>query len=657
MLDPPEATARVAKPAADEGLRSRSVPAEVERVETLGDALANSRSRAAALTARWRNRTHGGASDKAEPHRRWLLHVPDVGPSCEAILADRLFFDLRPDEREGLLEFIRKSQDESGAWLDLSGRPDLSLTVLGWWARAEAGDDRKSESMIRAVRMVHALGGAQRANFSVRLWLAMAGQIPWSYLPAIPSELFLFSPLVPLSPARFSPWARGMLTPYVLIARAPTRLHLCDASDLLLRRKDGSLVAPRLTRHGLAGDLLQAFDRTVKLSRKFPRGPIPRWATARAERWIDGAQQQHGGWFSLRPTLSSLIALRVMGATSDDPRIRRGLDYLRNARGLARINQGVGAGAVAMAQGLGNTPLSTTARLMRCDPQESDVAWLLRQELSERGPWQERADAPAGGWPVEPGARHHLDLEATCMVLEALSTLPASSSRVAPAWAAIRRATDVLLAMQEAHGGFSRFERGESDVFMRHLPWMDADLLAYGDGGDSAHVRLSALALARLGRIGFRLDDDRIARGMRWLERQVSDEHAHREMSTLAAVARCVGTLCPDDHPLRREIERRVRARQHEDGSFGDVVDTSRALVALLDLGPVCVQADRAARHLVAAVEQMGDRLEHVGTISGDGFGLSSLCYDPSAGVLEITLALEAFARQGGTLGETRGSK
>ena len=312
------------------------------RITLPSDALTRALDRARTLAATWRGR---GA--RIERPRRsttanqsptpWLLTVPDVGPACEMLLADRLFHDLAPAEREGLAEWIRERQDtDSGAWLDARGRPDLSLTALGWWACKVAGDDASTDRMTRAVRVVHALGGAQRAHFSVRLWLAMGGQIPWSWLPAIPSELFLLPPSVPLSPARFSPWARGMLIPYQLIARAPARLQLPDAEALLLKRNDGTPVVPRLTRPGLAGDLLQAFDRTVKLSRKLPRGPLPGAAAQRALQWIDAHQQGHGGWFSVRPTLLSLVALRVAGAASDDPRIRRGLDYLRAARGLVR---------------------------------------------------------------------------------------------------------------------------------------------------------------------------------------------------------------------------------------------------------------------------------------------------------------------------------
>jgi len=622
------------------------------------DALSDALERARSLASTWRMRgivtkpdLVGRANKAPTP---WLLHVPDVGPSCEMLLADRLLHDLTATEREGLAAWIRDQQDpETGAWLDSAGRPDLSLTALGWWACKVAGDDPTTDRMTRAVRVVHALGGAQRAHFSVRLWLAMGGQLPWSWLPSIPSELFLLPSSVPLSPFRFSPWARGMLIPYQLIARAPARLQLPDAADLLLPRGDGSPVVPRLTRPGLAGDLLQAFDRAVKVARKLPRGPLPAAAATRARNWTDDRQQAHGGWFSVRPTLLSLVALRVSGAGSDDPRIRRGLDYLATARGLVRSTRN--PEETMLAQGIGGTDLRVTAELLRCAPTDSDLNWLLRQELSQPGSWQDTADAPAGGWPRDPGAGEHLDLSATCSVLGALSVLPETSAQVTAAWASTRRAVDVLLAMQESDGHFSRFERGESDVFMRRLPWSDADLLAFGLGDDDGHLRLTALALARLAATGFGMDDDRVSRGMRWLERTVTHDRqvslAARPMATLAALAEAAGALCPPSNLLRTEIEQTVRARQRENGSFGTVVDTARSLHALVQLGPPCVQAQRAARFLVETLRDESIDCDHAcWSALTPGFGLHPLGRDPSAGIRLAAMALSAYAAAGGSL-------
>jgi hypothetical protein len=599
------------------------------------------------LARTWRERVVS-SMDARNPEQRWLAAVPDVGPACEVLLADTMLHALGEAEREGLLGWIRAAQDASGAWLSIDGRPDLSLTVLGWWARRHGGDDPSEASMVRAQRVVHALGGAQRANFEVRLWLALCGAIPWSFLPAIPGELFLLPRSMWVSPSRVAPWARGVLTPYYVLARSGAKLRLPDPSPLMLRRDPdaSSLVSPRLTRPGLAGDLLQAFDRTVKLSRKLPRGPLRRRALARALAWVEESRQRHGGWFSTRPTLLSLLAMRAEGATMDDPRVVAGLEHLRASRGQVVVQHGVGEGQTVLAQGLGGTRVATAARLVLADPTQADIGTLLRMELSAPGPWQDRANALAGGWPHEPGAEHHLDVDATCNVLAVLGTLEEDSPLRTPAWAARRRATDILLAMQEAPGGFARFERGEADVFMRRFPWTDADLLAMGNTEDPHRVRLAARTLAHLGRTGFRLDDDRVGRGISWLRSVTANAYETRSIRTLSSLASAAVATCPSGHPMRQEMEHRLRARQREDGSFGDLVATAQGLGSLLELSGPCVQSHRAARHLAEAVSRHGDRLEHASGASCEGFGLNPRLEDPSATAREVSLALRAFVQQ-----------
>ncbi len=593
-------------------------------------------------SAEWRRR----ALDPSDP---WQLSVPDIGVAAEVLLADRLFRDLQTDEREGLLAWIRALQHPSGAWTDPhTGTPDLSLTSLGWWACVEGGDDPKSERLVRALRIVHELGGAQRASFTVRLWLAIAGKIPWGWLPAIPAELWVLPPSSVFSPSRFCPWARGLLTPYLLLTGAPARVHLCDASPLLITR-DGTTIPPRITRHGLVGDLVQNFDTAIKVLRKLPRGPLKKIALGRAQTWVSSAQQAHGGWFSARPTILSLLAHRVAGATFDDPRIRRGLDYLRNARARVRIAEGEHRGEVHLAQGLTGAPIATLARLSRAAFTDEDtIPWLLAQELSEAGEWQYRTNAPAGGWPSEAGARQFLDIDATSAVLETLLVLPKDSPQRRGAWAAMRRAIEVLVAAQEPDGSFSRYERGEAEVWLTQAPWRDAEFLADTSAAGEAKVVRTANALRNLARMGWRADDDRVARGLRWLERHVDRSIGSDGVETLAALALCIADLCPQGHAIRDRVERHLRGRQRENGSFGDIVATAQALGALLSFEATpCVQTVRAARHLVAEIEREEGELPGA-TIAGHG--LSPTAYDPSAGIREAGIALQSFAAHGGQL-------
>ena len=609
---------------------------------TAGGPLDAAIERSQAWCQTWWARMHGP--------KPWLLAIPDVGPSCEVILADALFHDLQADEREGLLAWIRSQQHHDGSWLGSEGEPDLSLTCLGYWARIQAGDDPESEELAKALRVIHELGGARKANLTVRLWLALSGIVDWDWVPAVPSELYLLPEFAPLSPARLSPWARQMVTALHLLASGPARVHLSDGSELLLYNRSNQPIPPRLTSPGLAGDLLQAFDASIKLARKLPRGAVRRRSLARALRSIEASQQAHGGWFSARPTLYSLLALRVVGVTTDDPRMRRGLDYLRRARGIVEVE-----GRELIAQGLTGRPLAKVARLGLAagdgpgEPAEGLRERLLAAEIARSGPWQRRADASTGGWPIEADAESHLDLRTTCVLLNGLRGARTAASR-----ASLRRAADIVLAMQEPDGSFARFERGESDVPLSHLPWRDADKLNLGAPEDEGRVVLTAAALRELAVLGWRREDDRIQRALAWLEQaHVLRGHAW-SVSTLAEVVRAATAQCVPEHALRKAAERQLRTKQWEDGSFGDELATARALQALIECAEPCAQANRAARHLIRRVGLLARERPDDAPVCLDhelpGYGLSPRLSDPSAGSREIHLALLRFRREIGEL-------
>ena len=201
--------------------------------------------------------------------------------------------------------------------------------------------------------------------------------------------------------------------------------------------------------------------------------------------------------------------------------------------------------------------------------------------------------------------------------------------------------------MQEPDGSFSRFERGETTVFMRRFPWRDADLLGFGQIDGEPRVERSARTVALLVESGLQAGDARIRRAMAWLAARAPGDLATLGTATLSALARCAKATSPDDDILAARVERQLRSRQQDDGSFGSVVDTGRALVALLRLCGPCVQTARAARFLAHEVDEDPD--SHRGSLI-QGLGLSPYCLDVSAGARQAQIALLAFAEAGGSL-------
>ena len=87
---------------------------------------------------------------------------------------------------------------------------------------ASPGSPADDPALVRARERVLALGGAERARFFTKLWLAVQGRYPWSALPVVPPEMILLPPRAPLSPYRFACWARGTFVALmVVLSRHP----------------------------------------------------------------------------------------------------------------------------------------------------------------------------------------------------------------------------------------------------------------------------------------------------------------------------------------------------------------------------------------------------------------------------------------------------
>ncbi len=566
-----------------------------------------------------------------------LLDEASIAATCDVLLADGLFHDLSERERVALLAGLKSAQDRStGAWCDRDGIPDLSTTAMAWWALAQHGEAQDSELMSRALRAVHELGGAQRAAFPVRLWLAMAGTVPWSWLPAVPSELWLLPASSALSPMRIAPWSRALLVAYHTLFRSRAHLHLVDASPLLLRSTGQQVIPPRLTRAGLAGDLLQVFDRAIKISRKVERPTLAKLANQRVRELLESSQQATGGWFSARVTVFSLLALRASGARHDELALQRGLTYLRRGRGLTASGEYLQAELSAPVQAL--APLAAVGG-------KSGLELLLRAEIKVPGPWQRRANTAPAGWSHDLGASSHVDTWSTCAVIEALRE-DGDHRNDAARWPAMRRAAELLLSMQESDGSFARFERGERDVPLAWLPWRDADQLASAAGEPA--VLISARVLAVLGDLGWRDEDDRIRRGLQFLDNALRQDGRAMHTATLAAILKAAAIHGAGAHPgLLERAEDVLRKRQGEDGSFArDIAATSLALQALARTGPTCVQAERSARWLVGQLDRMTDA--QVLLVPGalrPSVGAATLGTEPRGGHRLAYLALREYCQ------------
>ncbi|MGH2929543.1 MAG: squalene--hopene cyclase, partial [Solirubrobacteraceae bacterium] len=224
--------------------------------------------------------------------------------------------------------WIRSQQDPSGCWSKFHGGPgDLSTTIEAYVALRLAGDPPEADHMRAAAAFARAQGGLQRARVFTHIWLALFGAWPWEQVPALPAEMVLLPPWMPLNPYDFACWARQTVVALsVVLSYRPQRplpftLHELDGPD------EWSAPSGR----SAAGRALVALDRVLHRYQRHPLRRLRELALARAERWIVDRQESDGSWGGIQPPwVYSLIALHLRGYGLDHPVIRRGLEGLES---------------------------------------------------------------------------------------------------------------------------------------------------------------------------------------------------------------------------------------------------------------------------------------------------------------------------------------
>src|SRR5271167_170128 len=82
-----------------------------------------------------------------------------------------------------LANYIRRRQLPDGGWNIYAGGPsELNATVKAYVALKLAGDSPNAPHMARARCQIHELGGVEATNSYTRLYLAVGGVLPWSYV-------------------------------------------------------------------------------------------------------------------------------------------------------------------------------------------------------------------------------------------------------------------------------------------------------------------------------------------------------------------------------------------------------------------------------------------------------------------------------------------
>ncbi|HEV3031321.1 MAG TPA: squalene--hopene cyclase [Polyangia bacterium] len=428
--------------------------------------------------------------------RDWLLARQDAaGFWCGELEGDttlesymillEAFFGRRGREKSrALARVLRAEMLPTGGWAQyLGGPPEISVSVLSYFAMKVAGEPADAPHMLRSRDVIHALGGAERANTYTKYHLALFGQYAWGDVPAIPPEMVFLPGGGPFTVYDMSSWSRTIFVPLsILYASKPvTPLPAaCGVSELFARSEDadGARRGPAASSSGGAWKkVFLGVDRLLKAYERLPgSAALRRLAVQRAAAWMIERLESSDGLSAILPAMAnSVMALKVLGRREDDPLLATQLAHLD-----ALLLRDPATSDLRMQPCLSpvwDTVLATHALAQSGLPADAlplrqAASWLIGKQTTRAGDWSRRNTAPPGGWYFEYRNEFYPDVDDTCMALMVLRRARADVPEAAQE-EAVRRGLTWMLGMQNTDGGWASFDRDNDKQWLTEVPFAD----------------------------------------------------------------------------------------------------------------------------------------------------------------------------------------
>jgi squalene-hopene/tetraprenyl-beta-curcumene cyclase len=557
----------------------------------------------------------------------WWKGVLDTNVTMDAedLMLRRFLGVLDPGTSAAAAVWIRSQQRDDGTWATFHGGPgDLSTTVEAYIALRLAGDPPTAHHMQAAASFVRGGGGVESARVFTHVWLALFGLWSWDDLPALPPEVILLPPSVPLNIYDFACWARQTIVPLTVVAAHRPVRPLEFGIDELRTGKVPPMARPA-TRRGRA---MIGLDRALRRYERRPLRGLRSLALARAEAWIVARQEADGSWGGIQPPwVYSMIALHLRGYPLDHPVMVAAFDGLERFS----VHEDGGRRLEACQSPVWDTALAAIA-LVDCGVPADDPAlaaarhWILGEEIHRRGDWAvRRPDLTPGGWAFEFANDNYPDIDDTAEIVLALRGTGGADERAA--LSATERAVSWVLGMQCRDGGWAAFDVDNTRTITRDLPFCD-----FGEVIDPPSADVTAHVVEMLAAVGDGHPGTAAAlrRGVEWLwAHQEADGSwfgrwgANHVYGTGHVVPALVAAGVDRSDPRLARAGAWITGHQNPDGGWGEDLrsyrdrawigrgastasQTAWALLGLLALGERGPALERGIAHLVSTQRDDG---------------------------------------------------
>jgi squalene-hopene/tetraprenyl-beta-curcumene cyclase len=458
------------------------------------------------------------------PDGYWLGELEaDSMLEADYIFAHILLGTGDADRLQRALNEIRRYQNEDGGWSIYPGGPsNISLSVKCYFTFKLMGWSADEEILVKAREWILANGGVTECNTFTKIYLCFMGQYEYDAVPAVPPEIVLFPNWCYFNIYEISSWSRAILVPLsIAYAKKPFKKIAPEQGidELFVGGRENANLHLHWDKKKLVSwrNLFLMFDRMAHWAERVHIRPLRKIALKKAEKWMLARFEMSDGLGAIYPAmLNSIIALRCLGYSVDDPQLIRAMDEFEKLGieddGIADDRDPTFRMQPCM------SPIWDTAYAMfalgeagvpKDDPRLLKAAdWMLSKEVRHKGDWAEKVrHTEPGGWYFEHNNEFYPDVDDSGMVLLALDKVQNPRERYQ--YDVAQRAIEWIFAMQCKNGGWASFDKDNTKMVFQYIPFADHNAML-----DPPTVDITGRMLEMLATYGYTSDDPRVKKAI-----------------------------------------------------------------------------------------------------------------------------------------------
>ena len=445
----------------------------------------------------------------------------DTTLESDYILLHRLLGTEDQQRTEKCANEILSHQNQDGGWPIFNGGPsNISASVKAYFALKMAGYRPDHPALSRARERILVMGGVTAVNTFTKIYLCFLGQYDYDSVPAIPPELVLFPNWFWFNIYEISSWSRAILVPLsIAYAKKPFKKIPDEEgiAELFVGGRSKANLRLKWEKKFLSWrNFFLLLDRMVHFFEKVHIRPLRSRAIKKAEKWMLERLEMSDGLGAIYPgIMNSIIALRCLGYSLDDPQVIRAMDEFEKLGieeettfRMQPCMSPVWDTAYAIFALAESGVSATDPRLVQ--PSE----WMLNKQVTRKGDWcVKNPSATPAGWYFEFNNEFYPDVDDSAMVLLALSKVRTTNESYHDK--SVQRALDWILSMQCKNGGWASFDKDNDRMVFQYVPFADHNAML-----DPATVDITGRVLECLATYGYSMKDEAVRRAVEFIKRE-----------------------------------------------------------------------------------------------------------------------------------------